>query len=323
MKRGEPKFGTAYDDYILTASGPVPAPSIMTAGRDPEPTEVEAMEMPTSLMIEQKPEEYPKSMRFDSDAGVILIDETILDSIDQHVADAFQESGYTFRPMMDEEADKQKSLAVWDWSIGGDVNQFIKSLPRTKNLIQLEKSIDLVVEKPHEYGCILFTTPDDMTKRFLQEVNALQKKSIAEGGLEMEPHVTALYGILGVDLEEVVRIVSKIESPLVKFGKTSAFPAGDAGVPLYVTVESEDMKNINTMLRSLLPHATKFPEYTPHATLAYVKDAEGLANKRCSLTGKSCYLGTAIISMPGKDKVVVPLKRPYIASDFQLVKPAK
>ena len=324
MKRGEPLFGTAYDNYILTSSGPVEPSSVIkvTSSVEQPVADVPAQEFPAF--------EEVKALRYDDEQEVILIDETILDTLDQQVADAFSLSGFTFKPLMDDgkeptERDKmaQKAMAVWDWSYGGDVGMFIKSLPKTPKQQKLEKAIEQVVEKTREYGCILFTTPDDMTKRFLQEVNGIPKKMLADGGCEMEPHVTALYGILGVELDEVVRIVSKIESPLVKFGKTSSFPGGDAGVPLFVTVESEDMHNINTQLRSLLPHVVKFPEYTPHATLAYVKDAEGLANKRCSLTGKSCYLGTAIISMPGKDKVVVPLRRPYIASDIELVKPMK
>lgn len=332
MKRGEPLFGTAYDDYVMTANGNVPMASLiqqpdlaMPDRQPPTATSVSMHEMPSMTASETPIGDFEKALRFDQDSGEILIDETLLDSIDQTVRDAFEGAGFTFKGLMDvSEAEVTKSASVWTWADGADYRSFVKSLPLTPRLTQLTKALE-AVEEDHEYGCVLFLAPDDMKKRFLAEVNAIPSKVIAEEQhLELEPHVTALYGILGVSLDDVVRIVASLESPLVKFGKTSTFPAGDDGVPLFVTVESDDMHNINTKLRSLLPHVSKYPDYVPHATLAYVTDSEGLADKRCSLTGKSCYLTTAIVSMPGKDRVVVPLRRPFVQGDLMpFAKPAK
>jgi len=328
MKRGETMFGNAYDDYIMTANGNVPMASLLQKPELAVPSDPYQQEaapssipkMPSMAASETPIGDFEKQLRFDQDSGEILIDETLLDAIDRTVLDAFEGAGFTFRGLMDaQEKEVTESASVWTWADGIDHQSFVKSLPPTPRLAQLTKALEAVEEErtEHEYGCVLFLVPDDMKKKFLTEVHAIPSKVIAEEqNLELEPHVTALYGILGISLDEVVRIVAGLESPLVKFGKTSSFPGGDHGVPLFVSVESDDMHNINTKLRSLLPHTVGFPEYTPHATLAYVTDAEGLANTRCSLTGKSCYLTTAIVSMPGKDKVVVPLRRPFVQGDL-------
>lgn len=336
MKRGEPLFGTAYDNYIMTSSGPVSPESLITTKPAPEPeTEVSVDQAIPDMPSMEFPEqsfaggELGKAMRLNDEPGEIMVDETVLDSIDRHVTEVFEGAGYKFKPMMEDDGDEpmNKSLPVWGWQYGSDYLAFAKSLPASARQLQIVKALEVMDEEEatvHKYGCILFTFPDDMTKRFVTEANAIPEKRIAAGGRELEPHVTGLYGILGIDMDDIVRIVAKIESPLVSFGKVASFPGGDDGVPLFVAVDSEDLQNINTQLRSLLPHAVTHPDYTPHATLAYVDTAEGLENKRCSLTGKSCYLGQAIISMPGKDRVVVPLRRPFVQGDLMpLAKPAK
>ena len=333
MKRGEPKFGNAYDDYIMTANGPVPmselirSPQLALGDGSQTATSVSVPELPSMAASETPIGDLDKALRFDADQGVILIDETLLNSMDRQVQEAFEGAGFTFKGLFESEEEKvDKSALVWTWA-DGDYRSFTKSMPMSPRVIQLAKALDAVeeVRTEHEYGCVLFLVPEDMKKKFLAEVHAIPSKYVAEEqNLEMEPHVTALYGILGTTLEDVVRIVAGMESPLVRFGKTSSFPEGDNGVPLFVSVESEDMQNLNSQLRSLLPHVAKYPEYHPHATLAYVTDAEGLADKRNSLTGKSCYLTTAIVSMPGKDRVVVPLRRPFVQGDLMpLAKPGK
>lgn len=288
QKRGEPLFGSEYDNFILTATGPVDPksttkPKVSVESPMPEPTLV------------------GKSER------LIAVDPTLMAELGEGAMKTIEACGYrTVAFDLDLESPVD---AVWDWSIGPDTGALIKSLPPSPERKMLEEAIQ---EEPvHKYGCVLLPLPDELSALMVQDAQMLPGDRIAAGGIETEPHITALYGLVGCDLEDVVRVVSKMSSPLVKFGTVDAFAAGDDGTPLFVAIDSPDMHRVNKTLRSALPHVSKYPEYIPHATLAYVTDAEGLKGTSCGVTGKSAYLTKAIISMPGMDKVIVPLRRPY------------
>jgi 2'-5' RNA ligase len=293
QKRGEPLFGTEYDNYILTATGPVDPRSIMK----PKAT----VENPMPAMPD--PSLVGKSER------IIAVDPTLLDEIGEDTVRIVESCGYR---MVGFDLDLESPIdAVWDWNIGPDTGALVKSLPPSQERDQLEQAVGQVEQPVHKYGCVLLPLPDELAQMMIEDAGMIPDEAIAAGGREYEPHITALYGLVGCDVDDVVRIVSKMSSPLVKFGKVNAFPAGDDGAPLFVEIDSPDMHRINKTLRSSLPHVSKYPDYNPHATLAYVNDAESLKGTQCGVTGKSAYLTRAIVSMPGMDKVVVPLRRPY------------
>ena len=133
----------------------------------------------------------------------------------------------------------------------------------------------------------------------------------AEGGLETTPHVTVRYGIKGEDTAGIVAFLEK-QSPFeASLGATQAFPASehsDGAVPIIAPVESPDLHRLEAELDKHGDFKERsFPEYKPHATVAYVKpDA---AQKYVGLretAGKTFTIDT--ISISKRDGSSEPIK---------------
>lgn len=94
-------------------------------------------------------------------------------------------------------------------------------------------------------------------------------------GLETDPHVTVLYGLLDNDPEVVSDLISQNWDRPVKivFGKTMIFEIDDYDV-VVVEIISDDLKALHELLESL-PNEQTYDEYRPHMTLAYVKTGTG------------------------------------------------
>ena len=137
-------------------------------------------------------------------------------------------------------------------------------------------------DKIYEFGCVMVNLNVDE-----QSWNQLQKmideddiyfgtKDDTGYGRELDPHVTALYGIHSdVPDEDVETIIDSFKTPKISLKKVSSFKNENFDV-LKFDVDSEDMHVMNKMLKEL-PHTTQFPNYHPHATICYLKS--GMADK--------------------------------------------
>lgn len=251
----------------------------------------------------------------------LFVDGTLLKSLDADLVNNLKVAGIEFVSLDDTMVSNpydefgnggNPDAALWTWEHGTNVISLNKSLANG----ELKSVIEGVIkpEPVRKYACVLFPLPEKAAAIMRQLGESIGDSDLGKGGREDEPHITALYGILATEPEDIIKALSRCEQPLVEFGSLSAFPSGDDGQPLFLSIKSEGMAEINKQLRSTLPHAVTHPVYTPHATVAYVKDASSYVGKTCGLTGSVCYLTQAIISIPGRDNIVVPLRRAYVQS---------
>lgn len=118
--------------------------------------------------------------------------------------------------------------------------------------------------------------PDYVAESLLALAARIPDEDLAEEGREDDAHVTVCYGLHTNDVEQVRSALSKAKGPIeLTFGKTAIFDAEEYDV-LYVEVHSPDLHALNQALRSL-PVTNSYSEYTPHATVAYLK--KGLGDK--------------------------------------------
>ena len=94
-------------------------------------------------------------------------------------------------------------------------------------------------------------------------------------GLEDHPHVTVRYGIKGDDVEGI-RNFLKAQTPFeASLGKMQSFPASehsDGAAPIIAPVNAPELHRIEAELDKHGDFSERsFPEYKPHATVAYVK----------------------------------------------------
>jgi 2'-5' RNA ligase len=128
----------------------------------------------------------------------------------------------------------------------------------------------------NDYGCVMvFLDVDkddwDNLKSMINEDDLYQGKDGDTGyGFENEPHVTVLYGLHGdIPLKDVEKVLKAMKRPEITMQKVTSFSNKDFGV-LKFDVESDDLHTENKKLTKF-PHTTSYPDYHPHATIAYIK----------------------------------------------------
>lgn len=101
-------------------------------------------------------------------------------------------------------------------------------------------------------------------------------KDTSRYGREDEPHVTALYGLIGNEAAPVQAALAGCGPIRATLGKVTAFERDDKPYDvLKVDVVSDDLQRIHALLRASCEAEVSYPTYHPHLTIAYVR--KGLA----------------------------------------------
>lgn len=134
----------------------------------------------------------------------------------------------------------------------------------------------------YDFGCLMaFFNPPTWDKLLA----VIDPEDVYEGdggyGLEHDPHVTVLFGFHDdkVDVKELKRCVKDI------MGKRSlGFTMGKASIfdnPQYDVLKFDIndttgvLTELNAILRGQYENTNSYPNYHPHATIAYIKKGEG------------------------------------------------
>lgn len=132
---------------------------------------------------------------------------------------------------------------------------------------------------PYEYGSVMASNWVDGWEDVL---SAIERKDVytkkgENFGLETNPHVTILHGLKDqVHGDLVCRICQSLENPLeVEIQNASTFEQDEYDV-LKFDVDSDLLHKMNKAFRGL-PHESRYDEYKPHMTVAYLK--KGKADK--------------------------------------------
>jgi 2'-5' RNA ligase len=168
------------------------------------------------------------------------------------------------------------------------------------------------VEHKYEHGSTQTDIPDNSeASRALD----LARKQIADSDLAGKGkdvggnHVTVRYGLDG-DQEKVKAYLSQQRPFEAKLGKTAKFPPSehsDGAAVIIAPIESPELHRLNAEIEKHGQFAeSSFPEYKPHATVAYVKPSA--ANRYVGLNateGKTFTVDSiAITDRDGKQDVV-------------------
>lgn len=148
---------------------------------------------------------------------------------------------------------------------------------------ELRKRLITEGEGGHKYGCVMLFLPiekewwDNITKDIKKE-DVYNPEGDRTYGIEpnTKAHVTILYGIHeDVPDKDVEALINKMSAPEVTLSKIGMFDNKDKGFDVVkFDVSGEDLHKMNKMFREL-PHTNDYPDYHPHATIAYVKAGTG------------------------------------------------
>ena len=147
----------------------------------------------------------------------------------------------------------------------------------------------------YEYGCamVYFDFPEmkDLHSQ-IDEAEVYHDPEDPTFGLETEPHVTLLFGLHSNEIPDEKVFGPCKQKPIgpITLTNPSLFNNEKYDI-LKFDAENPVLHEINAEL-SKLPHTTSFPDYHPHATVAYLKPGSGqkyanlFAGKKFQVTPK-------------------------------------
>lgn len=128
-----------------------------------------------------------------------------------------------------------------------------------------------LVEREQSYSCVMAILPESISKKLIDwGKKNISDEDLTADGREHESHVTILYGLHTNDLKEVKDCLGKVEPIKIKLGKVTMFTNNPDFNVVKISVESPNLVRLNKRLKKL-DYTTKYPDYKPHATIAYVK----------------------------------------------------
>lgn len=159
---------------------------------------------------------------------------------------------------------------------------------------------------PHKYSCVMAVIENP--EKILKFGKKISNDDIyTPEGRELDPHVTALYGLHTDDPEEIKPIISKFNKLSATLGAISKFSNKPEYDVLKLNVKSDDLHALNKALKKL-PYTSDYPDYEPHVTIAYVKKGhcEDLLKDK-TFEGYKLNFKTLIFSTADKKKFKLSL----------------
>lgn len=184
-----------------------------------------------------------------------------------------------------------------------------------KKLLEFDEYIEKYYQinedkkETHDYGCAMLFFDAEPILKIQDDINPDDLEKTEAKGLEDDFHITLLYGLHSdeIDDKKVIDICHSEKISELKLHNPSLFENEKFDVlkfdVKYIVKGGAFLHKINKKL-SELPHTTKFPDYHPHCTIAYLKPGHG---KKYIKTFKDIELivkpDRVVYSKPNGDKV--------------------
>lgn len=171
-------------------------------------------------------------------------------------------------------------------------------------------SLDQLFGKRHSFSSTQLDLPEEHAKPIREMAARIPDEHLGENGREEAPHVTVKYGLHTEDAGKVRELLQDQPPITVRFGKTSTFPpskGSDGDEVVKVDVDSPELHALNKKIADALEHTDSFPDFKPHATVAYVKP--GMSKQYvgdATMEGKTMRVDRLTFSSKNGEKVEIP-----------------
>lgn len=175
---------------------------------------------------------------------------------------------------------------------------------------QVQLSESTKEEKAHEFSCLLFKLPTELTLDVLRLGMEIPEDQLAEDGRELEPHITCKFGFHTNDTEEVRKVVQSLSPIAVQLGNASYFEGKDNAYDVVkIEVKSQALHELNATVSKELECTDTYPTYQPHITIAYVRSGLGKywSSKLNSLYGGVAALDLITFSNKQREHITIPM----------------
>ena len=175
--------------------------------------------------------------------------------------------------------------------------------------MQFDSLFELVTEgsAPRSFSCLMLDTSfllNDIQEDIHDYICPCHIYDDEPGhGLELESHITVLYGLHTDKFSEVVENVELYPCEF-KLKNLSLFQNEKYDV-LKFDIISNDLKELNKQLSDRLDYSSSYPNYHPHLTVAYVLPGKGkkYTKLKSEIIGQTWTSDTFIFSDKNSNKV--------------------
>jgi 2'-5' RNA ligase len=140
----------------------------------------------------------------------------------------------------------------------------------------IQQTIRQTIKRTHfdrRFGFLFLPVSGELLSLVKSLQSRIKPEHLGKSGMELEPHITVLYGVLGVEPFEAVTKLRMVRKPsftivdqLAAFGEANA-PEKAIGIQL----SGEDLQSLYAVCSGSFPHVGAWPVYRPHITLGYVR----------------------------------------------------
>lgn len=141
----------------------------------------------------------------------------------------------------------------------------------------------------------------------LNLARSIPREELSEEGRETKPHVTVLYGLHKSDADSVKQVLAKKPAGNMTVGGLSLFTNDRRHDVLKADINSPLLQELHESLKQL-PHTSKFKDYAPHMTIAYLK--KGMGKKyvgKMDLAGEQHPVDRVTFSSTDESRTAIPL----------------
>lgn len=163
-----------------------------------------------------------------------------------------------------------------------------------------------------QFSCLMAMISEDQTdplKKFQKTIKEdhLHEEEGEEYGLQSDFHVTVLYGIHETSPKSTFDLLQGESEFFVSLGDVTLFENENYDV-LKIDVTSGELRRLNLEVRKSVEYTSKFNDYKPHITLAYLKKGKGSLYLSSIFRGTKMRVGEMVFSASGGKKTSLFLK---------------
>lgn len=179
----------------------------------------------------------------------------------------------------------------------------------TSFLASLNESL---LNEARQYSCVMAMIGKDQCEPFKSFQKTISPHDIYEEegedyGIQTDYHVTVLYGIHDSSPKETFNLLKDGDEFWVELSDVTLFENEKYDV-LKIDVTSGELKRLNLLVRKNIEFTSKFTDYKPHLTLAYLKKGKGKDYVSSIFRGTSVAVRELVFSPPEGKKTSVFLK---------------
>lgn len=163
-------------------------------------------------------------------------------------------------------------------------------------------------ESQREFSSVQVDLPPELAKKLLAFAANILKDDLVEDGIEDNSHVTVKFGLHTNNPSDIKPLLAGEPPISLKFGKMGIFKANENrnSDVLIINIDSAGLHHLNKKIRDGVECTDTYPEYKPHATIAYLKP--GVADDYITddFEGMSATIDEIVFS--GRDRKITKFK---------------